>query len=183
MPHAGEIALPFLGHRSYLQGPTLFDAMRIGLPSTASLSCKISHRISTDRLSLHDLGSDQKIANYPALLSWTSGGAAGVIGALPLAPSPNPSRIPYDEALVTDRTVFAERSATLSAASPYSFAATITSMLKALLLRAAPRSEPGQWLFARLDLEHVPSEFALTSVDLDETLVGGRFVRASVRLA
>jgi len=153
-----EYALPLLGTRTYLHGTTLFDALTQHVPQAATVSFTISKRIDSDRVVFIVQPGDDQSADVYAKLTWRTDASSGLIAVKPLAPSAEPRRAPYDEDLVTRALVYDDQSVTMEKASPFSFVATLIPMFKALLANYVDLAKTGQWMFTRLDLEHLRND-------------------------
>ena len=173
-----ELTLPYLGKRQYLHGTTLFDALLPFVPADSRICYKLSHLIETDRVRL-EAGTSPIAAAAHATLTCETEGRVSVLRVSPLPSTPDPSRTEYDETLVTLRAQFADGTATFEGASSFTFIATLVPLHKALVQRTVPHDDPGQWLFARLDLRAIPMTFEAIGVRIASGL-GGRLVRSDV---
>lgn len=177
-----QLQLHFLGARRYLQGSTLFDALCNYVPGEAKLTLKIGKAIRSDRVRVvsDELTGGNRSPAFSAFLAWESQGAKGVFAVEALPPSENPVRKPYDESLVTDRVVYSDDAATFEGKSPFSFAATLTSVNKALLSRLVRSNDNGQWLLTRIELDHLPSTYDLLTLRRHSVLFGGQMVKSDI---
>ena len=174
------LVLPLLEKRQYLHGTTLFDALVKHVPVNGKISLSISRRIDTDRVQIYTRSiSDTPRLGESAKLMWRTAEAAGVIGVMPMPPSPQPRRHPYAEELVANRLKFGGNSTSLTEPSPFSFVATLIPMFKSLLTETTKTSGRGQWMFTRLDLDHCPEDFIPLSLSL-EMVTGGTLARSTI---
>jgi hypothetical protein len=173
-----RLHLPFLGSRTYLQGTTILDGLLPLVPANASLVVNFPQLLFTDRLIVR---SEQDSAS-PAcvVLKWRRGDERGAFLIYPSEPSRDPVRIPYDEDSLVQLASFEADCVRLDTASPHSFAATIVSLQKALLHRVLPMSDPGRWLFVRLELSQVPKAFIPLELKLLQ-LASAKLARCEVR--
>lgn len=174
-----DYVLPLLGARTYLHGTTLFDTLLQHVPPEAAVSFTISKRIDTDRVAfLTEPPINQSDAAH-AKLSWRADALSGLIAVMPLAPSAEPRRTPYDEALVTRALVYGDQSVTMEKASPFSFVATLIPMFKALLANCVNLANAGQWMFTRLDVK-LPTEGSLPLHLRYEGMLGHSLARGAI---
>ncbi len=174
------LTLPFLAHRQYLHGTTLFDALLPQAPPGSAISLKISRMIESDRI---DVGAPRASEIACASFSWHGpAGEMGELAVVPLSASSSPRREPYDEALVTDsvRPDVEGRRVSFERPSPFSFVATLIPLNKVLLRRHSPQGRDGQWLFTRIDVETVPERFVPLTLDYDAALARGALVRSRI---
>lgn len=177
-----RLDLPFLGQRQYIQGTTLFDALLPFIPGQAKISFKIPHLIKSDRLELINLRGVERIPDsLAASLIWGTPAETGGLGVMPLPPSERPRRIAYDESQINSLAKFTGGLAELDRPSPFSFAGTIVSLNKAMLLQQFPKNEPGRWLFVRLDLSKIPENFIPLSLTLNN-IIGGRIAKTEIKV-
>lgn len=176
-----QITLAFLGQRPYLQGTTLFDALVSYVPRQARLSLKIPHLIKSDCVEVVDatLWGD-RARSLAATLSWETEAEKGVLGVKALPCSETPRRIPYDEGQITNQAQFEAGTAEIRTQPTFSFAATLVSLNKAMLLRHLPKETMGQWLFTRLDLVKLPTGWEKIALKLHLVLPGGKHTRTRV---
>jgi hypothetical protein len=179
---AGTIVreLPLLEGRSYLHGTTLFDAIMEFVPPGAQIVFTIPKRIDSNRVQF-DIRVETGVlcATESARLVWKSAGSSGTVGVLPLPSSLAPRRDPYDEAIVSHAVRGDDLAVALDGPSPFTFVATLIPMFKMLLSRRVPPSSPGQWMFSRLDLDHVPQPFVPLRLVLD-SIVGQALARSAI---
>jgi hypothetical protein len=175
------LRLPFLAHRQYLHGTTLFDALVENLTPQGSLTFKISHMIFTDRVSVTPLESQLK--PVAATLTWRGrDGIDAGVGVISERSSDRIERQPYDEALITDLAHSGGNPprATLEDRSSFSFIASLIPLNKLLLRNVTAISGHTQWLFTRLDLTKLPQNFVPLTVEFDGGVSGGRVTRSRV---
>jgi hypothetical protein len=166
------LQLPFLEKRNYLHGTTLFDAIATQVPADARISFTISRRIDTDRVEVKLRGdADAVAASESARLAWRTAESSGVVGVVPLSPSPDIARASYDEALVGAKVSDEDKAVTFAGPSPFTFVATLIPAFKRLL-RSTKTPGAGQWMFTRLDLDRRPDQFLPLRLTLDAVMAG-----------
>jgi hypothetical protein len=159
---AEQLSLHFLGQRKYLQGATLFETLIDRAADPHDIVFKVSSMIPTDRVEV----VDGRVDGAAASLRFRDGAAAPFdCSIVPLPMSPQPERVPYDEALVTGRAVFDGPSARYAGPSPFSTIKTIVALNKAMLLRYLAGDRKGQWLFTRIDLAAYPRQWRSLAID------------------
>jgi hypothetical protein len=182
-----ELTLHFLGQRTYLQGPTLFEALITKYRHPTKIFFKVSRPLLTNRVLVVPAVQANR-DNIAAILNLNDPKEGQLCLAIePLPRSGIVKRRPFDETQVVDIADFTGESASLMRPSPFGLATTVTSLNKALLLRLLQPPTSGQWLFARLDLAGYPTRFqslivryrsrvafaaVLSDIVLDEVLLG-----------
>jgi hypothetical protein len=179
-----NLVLPFLGQRTYLHGTTLFDALLPLAAPKRELSYVFSHLVKTDRVAVYRLSAVERLAESPSVtLTYSTDAGPEVLGVVPLAASPEPGRVPYDEKLVTDPARFDDRQVEFDAPSPFSFVATVVPLNKALLQREVKGQGPGQWFFTRMDLARPVRETRPLTLKVQGVLGGGRIAKTKIDVA
>src|SRR6185437_5192048 len=65
------LTLSFLGSREYLQGTTLFDALRLRIKQGENIRFKVARLMKTDRVSIDESATpNSSVAHYAATLGW-----------------------------------------------------------------------------------------------------------------
>lgn len=173
------VLVPFLGSRSYIQGPSLLHAIASVIPPNASVDFKVRRVIESDRIILHPLVDGSEMETYcAALLTCDRAESWRRWGAEPLQPSRNPQRLPYDEEQIWKRAAFSEREARVNAPFDHDFLSLATSLNKALLTRTVLGIGPGRWVFASTQLKRVPSPRHEVAVEKTQSLHGSTIVRS-----
>jgi hypothetical protein len=114
---------------------------------------RISRLIESNRVAREDFDPEKGDSmGFYATLLWNEGELKKGIGINPAAPSPIPSRTPYDEAVIVSRATFHGATVSTTYQGNNSVVRTIVALNKALLIRLLSPTAPGQWLFVRLDL-------------------------------
>jgi hypothetical protein len=155
----GVVTVPFLGDRSYIQGPTLLAAIMYVVPATASIDFRVRTVIRSDRIKVRSL--DQAPTNEKssaAILECELGVSRFRWGAEPLEPSSHPVRVPFNEEEIWQAARFETTSASATAPFHYDFVTLATSLNKALLIRTVTPRTNGRWIFiaTRLKLSPLP---------------------------
>lgn len=154
------LTLPFLGHRDYLHGTTLFDALLPLLPADAEMVFKFSHMIRSNRVTIGEGPGD-------ASLTWKSASSGrGAFHIRPLPPVEPLERRPYPEPLIGEHAEVTGQSARYTGESPFSFVSTLVPLHKALLAANVQPAVSGQWVFTRLDLRRRPAAFSSVELQL-----------------
>jgi len=165
MNDSQTLTLCFLGQRDYLQGTTLFDALRPWYENGTHIQFKLAQLMKTDRVQVElSPSAGRQEGNYSATLRWGEVGTEHRIGLIPLEPSPSPERVPFDEESIVRRAQFDDRSVALADHQGESLIRTIVALNKVLLFRIHTPPLPGQWLFTRLELETAPPSFQQVSL-------------------
>jgi hypothetical protein len=160
-----EIALSYLGERDYIQGTTLFEALEPYCRGGDRVSLKISSLIRTDRVGVGMILPDAPAPiDCAATLNWWSREDKLALAVMPWPASEAPMREPFDESEITDLARFDTGAVDLSAQSPYSFIRTCVALNKAMLQRHLTPTEPGRWLFVRLDLDQYCDSYRQLSI-------------------
>jgi hypothetical protein len=161
---AFDLTLPFLGHRSYIQGGTLFEGLIGFYPDATEIGFKIGQMITTDRVRVEESerhGSERPAAN---LFLKDRGGAPVRLVVYPLPRSQAPRREPYDESVIVSASRFGSNKATVASLPGVSTVKAMVALNKALLLRVLSPGSRGQWLFTRLNIALYPESFEQLSV-------------------
>lgn len=154
------LTLCFLGQREYLQGTTLFDALRPWYAGGSAIEFKLARMMRSDRVQVEVLDADAQIGEYAAHLRWSDGqGARRRIGVLPLEPSASPRREAFDEAALVAPAVRTDRQIELSGQHGETLLRCVVALNKVLLNAVLQPPAPGQWLFTRLLLRSAPERF------------------------
>lgn len=177
-----QLQLHFLGKRPYLQGSTLFDALCKYVPEKAKLTLKIGKAIRSDRVRviLDGCIGESSSQAFSAFLGWRSVASRGTLAVEALPPSEDPVRKPYDEHAVTDFVAHSGETATFEGKSPFSFAATLTSINKVLVSKLVRSKDDGQWLLTRIDLDYLPSAYSVLTLRLHSVLFGGHMAKSDI---
>ena len=155
------LTLPYLGRRDYLQGTTLFDALRPRCAGGTDLQFKLGRLMKTDRVLVETFSvTIADPARFDATLTWTSGSQQNWLGVTAAAPSASPQREPFDEDVITRRARFEGESVSISDQQGESTVRTVVALNKALLSRLLAPPPPGKWLFTRLELSRDIDTFA-----------------------
>lgn len=172
-----EIALSYLGERDYIQGTTLFEALEDYCHDGDRISLKISSLIRTDRVGVEPFLPDAPAPpGSVAILKWYSQEGNLALAVMPLSASKAPMREPFNETEITDLAEFSTATVDLSVQSPYSFIRTCVALNKAMLRRYLIPTEPGRWLFVRLDLDKYCNGYQQLSIRLRHNM---RFMAVS----
>ncbi|HEY0837420.1 MAG TPA: hypothetical protein VGE72_26130 [Azospirillum sp.] len=178
-----ECRLPFLGTRPYLQGTTVFEAVRAHAPGAVALDYQIAHMVFSDRLRVVDLPSSglavRDVNGY--LRATLADGGEVFLGIVALPASPAPERIPFDEDEITDPAVFAAGRVDAPWCRRHGIVTNLVSIKKALLQREIAHTRPGKWLFTRLELSApLPEAAERLAVRREKALVGGTMIRSVI---
>ena len=159
---SGELlTLSYLGHRDYLHGTTLFDALRPRCAGGTDLRFKLGRLMKTDRVLVEESSAPfADPARYDATLTWMSGAQSLGLGVVSVQPSASARREPFDEDAIVHRVRFEGNVATLQGQQGESPVRAVVAVNKALLFRVLTPPRPGQWLFTRLDLSRDIDGFA-----------------------
>ncbi len=178
-----ELILPFLGSRNYLHGTTLFDSLSALVPKEARRIFKFSRLITSNHVLVRSLEQiDVGAGDVSATLGYETDSEKGCLGVIPLEPTKELTRIPYDETLVTSAAQIWRSRVEILGPSPFSFVATIVPLNKALLSREIGKPGDGQWLFTRLDVDPLPGQ--VRSIQLVvRGRIGARIVRSEIRIS
>jgi hypothetical protein len=154
------LQLHFLGERNYLHGTTLFDALCDYCMSGSNISFRVQRMIETDRVAAESFDpASGGASRFSATLVWNEASSAKGIGVVPMEPSATRSRIPFDEVEIVGRAEFAGATVVTCNPGNDSLVRNIVALNKALLFKLLQPSLPGQWLFARLDLDRYAATF------------------------
>jgi hypothetical protein len=177
-----ELGLWFLGRRNYLHGTTLYDAVIPRCRNGANLSFRMNRLIESDRVAVEEFDPERDEAGrFSATLVWDEGARQKALGVAALAPSPAPARQPFDEDAIVARAGFSGTTVATKAPANDSLIRNLVPLNKALLQRTLTPPSPGQWLFARLDLDRHPDTFDELRLTLRSTL-GHAVVASSIEI-
>lgn len=159
MTSSKELTLCFLGQRQYLQGTTLFDALRPWYGAGEAIEFKLARMMRTDRVRVTALAAQDTPSTCSAHLRWRDASEERGICILPLEPSSAPRREPFDEASLVARARFGDDSVVLDGQQGETLVRSMVALNKVLLTSKLKPSMPGQWLFTRLQLRRAPVRF------------------------
>src|SRR5215831_9604910 len=161
MANPNELTLCFLGQRDYLQGTTLFDALEPWYAGGSDIRFKLGRMMRTDRVGIEEVsGSAFDASRYAANLLWRVASGERQLGVVPLPPSANPKRMPFDEEAITGCAQWEGQQVTLVGQQGESLVRSVVALNKALLFKVLSPPLPGQWLFTRLELRWPVRTFA-----------------------
>ena len=128
------LTLTFLGHRKYLQGGTLLDALLPQLTIPSHLSFKVSKLMNSNRIEIHYFDPEiESGKNFAATLRWSEGDVRKGLGVLPVLPADEQRREAFEEEKIVELADFSGEDVTLTSPSSYTMIQNIVALNKALL--------------------------------------------------
>ena len=157
-PEQRPFVLPFLSHREYLHGTTLFETLEPLIKGGTAICLQLRRLIESNRVSVEKTGSSSSdFTRYDAVITWlpemasrTDETAFG-IRALPRR-EPIVREV-FDEESLWERARFLDDVVEYPWEGRVHWVKAIVSLNKAMLTRKFQPASPGQWLFVRLDIE------------------------------
>lgn len=147
-----EHMLPLLEKRMYMHGTTLFDTLCALYNPGEHLVFKVSHMILSNTVAITDASEETTESPAAATLSWHTPGQTREIAVRPLPLADPIERGVYDEERIVATGEW--RPGCIHARPPEdeSMVRCAVALHKALLKHEVPHTDPGQWLFTRLEL-------------------------------
>lgn len=167
--------LTFLGERTYIQGPTLFDVLAQDLVGGEAICFKVNRQIRSDQIEVAGTlaGRDAKpdaegtVATEGMSRNWY---------AWAVEMTAAPARQAYDETPLIEAARWGAQSISLSKQLDQSPCTTLVSLNKALLHRVLPQVRAGRWVFCEISFSNYPPTAIDFELRLKRSLAGGKLV-------
>jgi hypothetical protein len=170
------VTLPYLGTRNYIQGGTLFKALKPYISKGREISFKVSKMILTNRVMLHPLTASAKSSHeYCCTCYWSDDFGKQGLGVTEIDAVPKFYE-EYDEAGIVSLAKFEGKCATVDEPNHYPFIDLIVAINKKLLLNQALLSPDDKLLFTRLDIAELPKSNAPLLIDFERDMAMRHFV-------
>jgi hypothetical protein len=172
-----EVFVPFLGSRTYLQGPSVLETIQQIFETFDSYSFKVRSTLSTNTLILSLVPRRSVLA--AAEYHWIHGGHSRTCYIYSGSPIEPEMRSEFDENSITDFAVIDGDSVTLNTSVNFQLPTTIVSLNKYLLKKVWPISGAGRWVFIGLNITTPPIPDLLLTVKITSIIKSQFLVRSA----
>jgi len=176
-----ELRVPFLGTRSYIQGPSIIEKIhdKIGVPQKYLF--KVKKEITTNFITLMNEKDPREThaAEYQCLRSDKN----EMFYLIPNEPIKPETRKEFDESKITNFAKISNKDALLLNPSPFPLPTEIVSLNKHLLKTMFSHKNKGRWVFLQLELSQKSMATRPLRVEKDSEIKALKIVRSKVFIA
>jgi len=174
-----SLEVPFLGARSYLQGPSILESIQKYHGPSSNFIFKVRAQFTSNTIDVTTMHRNGAMPG--AEYHWRKDKSEGCLYIYPNVANDNEKRIEFNESLITNKSIIKNEAVSLMIDPKLGLATQIVSLNKHLLLNTWPMIKPGRWVFMAMQMREDHNSDKILSVAIEKKVPASLMARSLIR--